>query len=192
MLVTRESRLLAQGPLNRVHVGGEGFPEELLASNLNQSGILPTRRSRARSVSRPTTIAPLTEPPRGSTSSCGTHLKHPFTGYSLYSDAPYNGCQDGRPSLSERSRTTGLCASNILPQPLDIGNPEEVEIYALVFTDYIIITKKATFNGVPQSLMRCSNDQWNTLESLGVFRVLGVTDYHGCYGKNNSFILVVL
>ncbi|KDN44281.1 hypothetical protein RSAG8_05545, partial [Rhizoctonia solani AG-8 WAC10335] len=180
MAATRENRLLAQGPLTRVYFCGDDQSRGKMTSVLHQS----TGGSRARSGSQSTVTSSATESTLScrSTSSSSARLKDSSTEYSMYSDSsatiPHKDHRNDKPGVI----TPGSGKNRLRPRTPSTDPAEEMEIYALVFTDYVILAKGVIGNCRSRSPRRYSNEQWTTLEALGVFRLLGVTDYRGRYG----------
>ncbi|KAF8685055.1 RhoGEF domain [Rhizoctonia solani] len=187
---TRENRLLAQGPLTRVHVNKEGCSTGQSASTTRQSGTFVGHQSRNRSGSRSIIGSCSTDSSRRSTSSCSTGLRNASTDYHTHFtsatsssvNVSRNSLQVSRLAFGARSQIASVHASKSRPKSPGIDCSGETEMYVLVFTNYIILTKRVMVGGLSRSPMQSSDNQWDTLESLGVFRLLGVTDYHGRYG----------
>ncbi|KAF8688372.1 RhoGEF domain, partial [Rhizoctonia solani] len=187
---TRENRLLAQGPLTRVHVNKEGCSTGQPASTTRQSGTFVGHQSRNRSGSRSIIGSSSTDSSRRSISSCSTGLRNVSTDYHTHFtsatssrvNVSRNSLQVSRLTFGARSQIASVHASKSRPKSPGIDCSGETEMYVLVFTNYIILTKRVMVGGLSRSPMQSSDNQWDTLESLGVFRLLGVTDYHGRYG----------
>ncbi|KAJ1301224.1 hypothetical protein OPQ81_003633 [Rhizoctonia solani] len=192
MVAARENRLLAQGPLNRVYVHGDGKPGEKATPVSRKSGVFVPRGSRGRSCSQSTaalsTTCSTTSYP--STSSSATRLKNSSIEYSMRSDSsatsganiPQDDRRKSKPTIMAHSQNPGSRTPGLRPRTPSTGQAEEVEIYALVFTDHIILTRGVMGIYESQSPWSHSDERWTMFESLGIFRLLGVVDYHGRYG----------
>ncbi|CAE6448610.1 unnamed protein product, partial [Rhizoctonia solani] len=181
---TRENRLLAQGPLTRVYFHGDGQPRGKGNSSSRSSGVFTARGTRARSGSQSTTSSSTTESTSSypSISSSSARLKDSSTEYSMRSDSSATIPHESRRNDKPGSTTPGSGISRLRPRTPSTDQAEEMEIYALVFADYIILAKGAAGNRRSRSPWRSPNEQQFALEALGVFQLLGITDYRGRYG----------
>ncbi|KAG8749568.1 hypothetical protein FRC11_011178, partial [Ceratobasidium sp. 423] len=191
-VATRENRLLAQGPLTRVYVHGDDQSGERATSASRQYGAFAAGRSRTRSGSQSTTTSSTTDSTSSyrSTASSVAYLKDSSTEYSMRSDSsatsgintPHDGRRNSKPAVTTTAQTVSSRTFGYRPRIPISKQSKEIGIYALIFTDYIILAKAVAENRQSRSPWPHSNEQWTTLEALGVFRLLGIIDYHGRYG----------
>jgi hypothetical protein len=195
-VATRERRLLAQGLLNQVTVHGEEQTGQQHAPNPHQPSVSRVVGTRARSGSELTAVSSTTESASfsyRSTSSSTARLKDSSTEYSMRSDSsatsstnvPFDGRRERKPPFIPHGNMTmppRLASPQVRNSNID--RPRESSLYVLVFTDIVILARPAVDNLHPaRSPRRRTQEQWNTLDALGVFRVLGATEYTGRYGK---------
>ena len=201
-VASRGRRLLAQGMLRQVHISEEERPDCQQLQKTRSSSHSNTPRTRARTSSQSTTLSSTTGSTSSSyrsTSSSTTRLKDSTTKYSIRSDSsatsrpyapfddrsqekapflPHTGSAPPPRSLQFRSGTS-VNAKN--PEP----GSEWSNIYALIFTDFIILAQPVVNKAQPsQSPKRFeTHERWNTLDAFGVFLVLGIADHSGQYGE---------
>ncbi|CAE6540819.1 unnamed protein product, partial [Rhizoctonia solani] len=182
---TRENRLLAQGPLTRVHFRGDTQSRGNVISASRKSGQFTIGESRARSGSQSTSSA-TTESTSSyrSTSSSNTRFKDSLTEYSMRSDSSATVSYEDHQNNRQWVAAPGSRISRLRPRTPNPDQVEEIEIYALVFSEYVILSKGVVGNRRPKGPWKHPNEQWSTLEALGVFQLLGITDYRGRYGKS--------
>lgn len=199
----RERRLLAQGLLNQVFISEADQVE--LQQNLNplRPGYTNMVGTRARSGSQLTTTSSNTESTSSScrsTTPSTTRFKDSSTEYSMRSDSsvtssvniPFDGRREGKlPFLPHGGVMVPprAPASEFKPRTPEVDRTRSSSLYALVFTDIIILARPVMDNlHTGRSPRRPAQGQWNILDALGIFRALGVAEYTDRFGKGIPFL----
>ncbi|KAH7337495.1 hypothetical protein B0J17DRAFT_429754 [Rhizoctonia solani] len=192
-LATRDNRLLAQGPLTRVYIRGGDQPGGKVNPFSRRSNVFVSGRSRTRSGSQSTMASSMTGSTSlyPSTTSSATRLKDSSSEHSMCSDSSatsganvtHDGLRSNKPAMVTPAQTIGSVTSRFRARTPTADQAEEMEIYALVFTEHIILAKTCVETHLPMSPQRHSNPRRTTFEALGIFRLLGLVDYRGRYGK---------